>query len=62
MNGRNIIKLNDDGYIKGTKNCHTNKPGIFVAGDVREKEIRQLVTATNDGAVAATEAVKYLNK
>ena len=35
-------------------------PGVFVAGDNRTKELRQLVTAA-DGAVAATEAVKYLN-
>lgn len=56
-----IVNLNNDGYIKGN-NCHTNKRGIFAAGDVREKEVRQLVTATNDGAIAATEAIKYLNK
>ena len=57
-----IISLDNNGYIKGTKNCHTNKQGIFVAGDVRCKELRQLVTATSDGAIAATEATKYLNK
>ena len=55
------INMDNSGYIKGN-NCHTNKRGIFVAGDVRSKEIRQLVTATSDGAVAATEAIKYLNK
>ena len=60
-NFKNIIKLNESGYIKGN-NCHTSKQGIFVAGDVREKEIRQLVTATSDGAIAANEAIKYLNK
>ena len=59
---KDIINLDSDGYIKGTKNCHTNKQGIFVAGDVRCKELRQLVTATSDGAIAATEAIKYLNK
>ena len=58
---KNIVKLDKNNYIKGTKNCHTNRPGIFVAGDVRDKEIRQLVTATSDGAIAATEAIKYLN-
>ena len=55
------INMDNSGYIKGN-NCHTNKRGIFVAGDVRSKEIRQLVTATSDGAIAATEAIKYLNK
>ena len=58
---QNILNLTKDGYIKST-NCHTNKRGIFVAGDVREKEVRQLVTATSDGAIAAIEAIKYLNK
>ena len=58
---KDVIKLNEEGYIKG-RGSHTNKQGIFVAGDVREKEIRQLVTATSDGAIAAVEAIKYLNK
>lgn len=59
---KNIINISDNGYIKGTRNCHTNKQGIFVAGDVRSKEFRQLVTATSDGCIAAMEAIKYLNK
>ena len=58
---KDIVKLDNDGYIKGTSICHTNKRGIFVAGDVRSKKVRQLVTATSDGAIAAIEAVKYLN-
>ena len=58
---KDYLEFNSDGYIK-SNNCLTNKPGIFVAGDVREKEVRQLVTATSDGAIAATEAIKYLNK
>lgn len=59
---KEIIKLNKDGYIVATENCHTNIEGIYVAGDAREKNLRQLVTATSDGAIAATEAIKYLNK
>ena len=59
---RDVLKLDIDGYIKGTNNCHTSKTGIFVAGDVRSKKVRQLVTATSDGAIAATEAINYLNK
>ena len=39
----------------------TRTPGIFVAGDNRVKEVRQLVTAAADGATAATAAIKYLN-
>jgi thioredoxin reductase (NADPH) len=58
---KGIVSLNRDGYVKGN-NCHTNKHGIFAAGDAREKEVRQLVTATSDGAIAAIEAIKYLNK
>lgn len=56
-----LVKLDDAGYVIAGENCHTNTDGIFVAGDTRTKEVRQLVTATSDGAIAATEAVKYLN-
>ena len=54
-----VVALDDSGYIPAGEDCHTNVPGIFVAGDNRAKAVRQLVTATADGAVAATEAVKY---
>lgn len=57
-----LISLDDYGYIIANENCNTNIPGIFVAGDNRTKELRQLVTATSDGAIAATEAIKYINK
>ena len=60
-NMRDIIKIDDNGYIIAGEDCHTNIAGIFVAGDIREKKLRQLVTATSDGAVAATEAIKYIN-
>lgn len=58
----NSIETNKSGYIKSNELCHTNVDGIFVAGDIREKSLRQLVTATSDGAIAATEAIKYINK
>ena len=58
---KNTIKVDDNGYVLAKENCHTNKKGIFVAGDVRRKSLRQLVTAISDGAVAATEAIKYLD-
>ena len=58
---KDIINLNNNGYIKGN-NVFTNRKGIFSCGDVREKELRQLVTATSDGAIAAKECIKYLNK
>ena len=56
-----IIDLDDSGYVKAKEDCKTNVEGIFVAGDVRTKEVRQLVTATSDGAVAAIGAIKYIN-
>ncbi len=56
-----LINLDDNGYIIAGEDCHTNIDGIFVAGDNRTKTVRQLVTATGDGAVAATEAIKYIN-
>lgn len=58
----NLIELTSDGYIKSNELCHTSIENIFVAGDIREKTLRQLVTAASDGAIAATEAIKYLNK
>ena len=60
-NFRSLIDLDQSGYALAGENCHTRTPGVFVAGDNRVKEVRQLVTAAADGAVAATEAVKYLN-
>ncbi len=56
----NLIKLDDAGYIEADEKCHTNVDGIFVAGDSRTKDVRQLVTAASDGAIAAAEAVKYI--
>lgn len=48
--------------VKAGENCHTNVKGIFVAGDCRTKEVRQLATAAADGAVAALVACAYLNQ
>ena len=61
-NFRKLINLDDNGYIDSSEDCHTNISGIFVAGDARRKDLRQLVTATSDGAVAANEAIKYNNE
>ena len=54
------LELSEGDYIKADESCITNIPGIFVAGDVRSKEIRQLVTATSDGAIAAEAALRYI--
>ena len=61
QNFAKLIKLDKAGYVIANENCHTNVEGIFVAGDNRVKEVRQLVTATSDGAIAALEAIKYIN-
>lgn len=61
QNFAKLIKLDKAGYVIANENCHTNVEGIFVAGDNRVKEVRQLVTATSDGAIAAVEAIKYIN-
>ncbi|MCI2109946.1 MAG: thioredoxin-disulfide reductase [Acidaminococcaceae bacterium] len=50
----------DKGYVKTDDNLHTNVPGVFAAGDLRIKVLRQVVTAAADGAIAATEAEHYL--
>ena len=50
-----------NGYVQAGEDCKTNIDGIFVAGDVRTKSTRQIVTAVSDGAVAATAAIKYLS-
>lgn len=56
---KGILSLNDQNYIISS-DCETNKKGIFVAGDCRDKKIRQLTTAVSDGAIAATAAIKYI--
>ena len=56
-----VAKTDDEGYIIAGEDCKTNSEGIFVAGDNRTKQLRQLITAASDGAVAATAAVNYLN-
>lgn len=56
-----LLKVNKYGYIE-SNNCITNIPGIFVAGDCRDKAFRQVTISTSDGTVAATEAINYLNQ
>ncbi len=52
----------EKGYIPTDQDMHTNIPGVFAAGDVRVKSLRQVVTAAGDGAIAATQCEKYLNE
>ena len=60
-NFKDLIDVDENGYVIASEDCHTNVEGIFVAGDGRTKSLRQLVTAAADGAIAATEAVKYIS-
>lgn len=54
------LELDRYGYIITNDNMETNKPGVYIAGDLRPKQLRQIVTAVADGAIAATTAEKYV--
>ena len=60
----NLVKeqltLDDAGYIMAGEDTKTNLPGVYAVGDVRTKELRQIVTAVADGAMAAHVAEGYL--
>lgn len=58
---RGKLELTDAGYIKADERMHTNIDGVFAAGDIREKLLRQIITACADGAIAGTEASIYVN-
>ena len=51
---------NEEGYIPTNEQMETNVPGVFAAGDIREKTLRQIVTATGDGSIAGEAAIKYV--
>lgn len=54
------VELDKEGYIETKDGVHTSTEGIYVAGDARKKELKQLVTAASDGAIAASVAVKEM--
>ena len=56
------LEMDERGYIPTDADMHTNIPGVFAAGDIRVKSLRQVVTAAADGAIAATQAEKYINE
>lgn len=58
---KELVKINESSYVISDDNCETNVKGIFVAGDIRNKKIRQLTTAVNDGTIAALEAINYID-
>lgn len=57
----NLVTLDKNGYIVSDENCATSCEGVFVAGDCRTKNVRQLVTAAADGGVASFYACQYLD-
>lgn len=59
---KDFTKLDKDGYIISDENCLTDDGGIFIAGDCRSKNIRQITTAVADGATAALAACRYLDR
>lgn len=57
---KDILELNEYGYIKAN-DCLTDIPGVFVAGDCRDKLVKQITVAVSDGTSAAINAINYLN-
>lgn len=57
---KNIVDIDEKGYIITNNDVKTKTKGIYVAGDAREKDLRQLTTAVSDGALAATYAIKEM--
>lgn len=59
---KNLLDLDKNGYIVADETGKTSAPGFFAAGDVRTKQLRQVVTAVSDGANAACSAADYIRK
>ncbi|MCI2057442.1 MAG: FAD-dependent oxidoreductase [Oscillibacter sp.] len=57
-----LVSVDEGGFVRSGEDCVTSRPGVFVAGDCRRKEVRQLTTACADGAVAATAACRFCDK
>lgn len=57
-----LVELDANGYVLAGEDCKTSAPGIFVAGDCRTKDVRQVTTAVADGATAALAACRYLDE
>ncbi|MFA9465986.1 MAG: thioredoxin-disulfide reductase [Velocimicrobium sp.] len=56
------LELNESGYIVAGENCVTNLEGVFAAGDIRTKHLKQIITAAADGANSITTVERYLNE
>ena len=60
--GEDQVETDGSGYVKAREDCVTNIPGVFAAGDLRTKPMKQIVTAVADGANAINSARNYLTK
>ena len=56
----NLVSLDAAGYCLADETCKTSVPGIYVAGDIRKKPMRQVITAVADGANAVNSAASYI--
>ncbi len=59
---KSIGITSEEGYVPTNEHMETSIPGVFAAGDIREKTLRQIVTATGDGSIAAESAQKYIEE
>jgi thioredoxin reductase (NADPH) len=57
---KGILKVDDNGFVQTDINMETSVPGVFAAGDIRSKLLRQVSTAVGEGATAAVAAERYL--
>ena len=58
---KDLVKLDESGYPLVNHDLETPVPGLFLAGDVLKKDVKQLTTATSDGTICATRVIDYLN-
>ena len=61
-NVKHHVATDDYGYIITDQNLMTNKSGVFAVGDIRQTSLRQIITACGDGAIASTNAQKYISE
>ncbi|WP_407312265.1 thioredoxin-disulfide reductase [Desulfosporosinus sp. SB140] len=59
---KDMLQTDDQGYILANEKMETSIPGVFTAGDIRYTNLRQVITAAGDGAIAATMAEKYMEE
>jgi thioredoxin reductase (NADPH) len=59
---KGLVKLNDNGYVTTDENMSSSTPGVYIAGDVRAKPLKQVATAVGDGATAAVALEKYVEE